>query len=28
MKLGHDFVKYFVRFLSNEVSRKNAFEIY
>ena len=28
MKLGQNFVKYFVRFLGNLVSRKNAFEIY
>ena len=28
MKLGQNFVKYFVRFLGNGVSRKNAFEIY
>jgi hypothetical protein len=28
MKLGQKFVKYFVRFLSNGGSRKNAFEIY
>ena len=28
MKLGQNFVKYFIRFLGNGVSRKNAFEIY
>ena len=28
MKLGQNFVKYFVRSLGNRVSRKNAFEIY
>ena len=28
MKLGQNFVKYFVRFLGNGVSKKNAFEIY
>ena len=28
MKLGQNFVKYFVHFLGNGVSRKNAFEIY
>ena len=28
MKLGQNFVKYFVRFLGNVVSRKNVFEIY
>ena len=28
MKLGQNFVKYFVPFLGNGVSRKNAFEIY
>ena len=28
MKLGQNFVKYFVRFGGNGVSRKNAFEIY
>ena len=28
MKLGQNFVKYFVRFLGNGVSRKIAFEIY
>ena len=28
MKLGQNFVKYFVHFLGNWVSRKNAFEIY
>ena len=28
MKLGQNFVNYFIRFLGNEVSRKNAFEIY
>ena len=28
MKLGQNFVKYFVRFLGNGVTRKTAFEIY
>ena len=28
MKLGQNFVKYFVRFLGNGVSRNNVFEIY
>ena len=28
MKVGQNFVKYFIRFLGNGVSRKNAFEIY
>ena len=28
MKLGQNFVKYFVRFLGNGELRKNAFEIY